>query len=610
MTAIVQWVRQQPAFNTNSHEYYPSIGVDSSGNTYTAYYTNGTVMGQTNVKLEDIAVVKLDPDGNVLWVREQPSFNTDSSDMYPSIAVDDTGCYVTYYTKGTASGQQSSGGQDIVVFKLNTVGTTQWVKQYPTHNTESHDINPAIDVDILGNTYIAYNTNGVASGEIDNGGNDIVVFKLNPTGSVLWVRQQPSFNTNSQDIYPEIAVDISGNSYVCYQTTGTASEQQQFGSEDVVVFKLNTLGETQWVVQEPTFNTDYNDLRPVIGVDYYGNSYVAFYTNNGVVSGQTSIGSQDIVVFKLDTMGKLVWSRQEPAFNTTIKDNSPSIAVDDYGNVCVAYNTQGVVPGGTMSGATDVVVMKFNTDGDLLVITQQPTFNAPLACNSSPSVVVYGDCCYVAYYTYNSVVSGQIFSGGHDIVIFKLCPFICVAPNTQITMMDDTVKPIQDIVRGDIVRGGHRVARVCQDPIDRLATLSMAVIKPNTFGVGCPNQPLIISYNHPIIYQGARRPIQCFANWKGIETHKQLYESLLKDYHVLTDDLDDKLYLYDLQFDHEGTYWANGVEIQSRSPYSVLTPLPRKMYFNSALYSEERVWDSLDHPIPLIDEKLNLLDNF
>ena len=60
-----------------------------------------------------------------------------------------------------------------------------------------------------------------------------------------------------------------------------------------------------------------------------------------------------------------------------------------------------------------------------------------------------------------------------------------------------------------------------------------------------------------------------------------------------------KYTVYDLQFESEGSYVANGVTVQSRSPRSEITPLSRELYFNDELYTDLTVWDTLNHPLPL-----------
>ena len=60
---------------------------------------------------------------------------------------------------------------------------------------------------------------------------------------------------------------------------------------------------------------------------------------------------------------------------------------------------------------------------------------------------------------------------------------------------------------------------------------------------------------------------------------------------ILTSDIDGNYYLYDLQFETLGYYYANNVLVQSRSPRSCNTPLMKELYFNQELYSDDRFND-------------------
>jgi hypothetical protein len=63
------------------------------------------------------------------------------------------------------------------------------------------------------------------------------------------------------------------------------------------------------------------------------------------VSGGTSLGANDIVLFKLDSNGNFLWSSQNPTVNTSLNDNlilgSNALSVDSQGNSYIVYRTTG-----------------------------------------------------------------------------------------------------------------------------------------------------------------------------------------------------------------------------------------------------------------------------
>lgn len=190
---------------------------------------------------------------------------------------------------------------------------------------------------------------------------------------------------------------------------------------------------------------------------------------------------------------------------------------------------------------------------------------------------------------------------------------VCLGHGTKVLMADGTEKEIQDIDRGDIVRGDvegkvlHKVARKLDLPVDGDNYINIAIIEVDALGKGVPHTPTIISGNHPVVYQNARRPVRFLKGSKGIAYHEKKDKITLAKEVVPKSPKDSKYYLYDLQFDHDGTYIANGLTVQSRSPYSDITPLPKDLYFEPEKYwkgENVKNWDSLDHEIPLSFEPL------
>jgi hypothetical protein len=416
----VQWIRQYPQFNTTAGDQYPSIISDSSGNTYIAYYASGTgvVSGGTASGSNDIVVFKLDSSGIIQWIKQQSVMNTTLSDTFPSIGIDSlANIYISYQSTGTTSGGTASGSNDIVVFKMDSNGNLIWIVQQPNINTSLADTDPSICVDSSGNIYLTYSTLGTVSGGTYTGtaGNDeIVVFKMNSSGNLIWIRQESTFNTAINDDSPSIILDSSSNIYVTYRTaTATTS------TSNIVVFKLDSSGTFQWRQSQTVMNTSVADLNPSISVDFAGNIYLA-YDTSGTTSGGTNSGSTDIVVFKMNSSGTLLWIRQRTIMNSSSSDSNPTIVSDLYGNLFISYQTTATVSGGTNSASTDIVIFQMDTNGNLLWILQQPLFNTSTN-DTFPSINIdINGSLSITYFTASGTVSGGTNSGTNDIIVFKL----------------------------------------------------------------------------------------------------------------------------------------------------------------------------------------------
>jgi hypothetical protein len=596
MSVILQWKKNLTStFSDIWDSPKPSVTIDTSGNIYVAYVCVTPSEGQTHIGEIDVCIVKFDPSGTALWFRQQPSFDTTKDDVDPDICVDEAGnVYVTYCSAGTVSGAVERGFNDIVVFKLNSNGDTLWVTESSQFNAGGNNFKPQIAVDDSGNVYVAYYSNDPSSPETyyDN----VCYFKLSPEGSLIWVKKTvpTDFNTNGGNYNPVIDVDESGNCYIAYFSDGygdPVAGETNVGGSDIIVFKTDMEGNILWMRQRPVFDTADNDVRPSIVVDINGNSYITYYTS-GVIPGQSATGGLDIVVFKIDTNGTTVWATQTPSFNTTLSDSDPSIGIDALGRIYVTYSTYGTLSGQIKTGEPDIAIILFDNDGNVLTILQQGSFNTQYE-NIYPNIAVDQQGNFViVYYSVNPGALGG--STSQDLIIFKMNNLICVTGDTSILMADGSTKLIKHIKRGDVVAPNHPVARLCMEKIDYSSKIDLVIFEENCLG-NRPDKQLVITPNHPIFYKNARRPAKCFEKCPGVTLIENTPISQVTD---LLDTSGD-IYLYDLQFDHDGSYIANGVEIQSRSPYSYYGPLPKELYFDQTLYCPDQVWDCSDHLLPL-----------
>ncbi len=67
---------------------------------------------------------------------------------------------------------------------------------------------------------------------------------------IEWIRQSAVMNSNGQNGSQSIISDSSGNIYVAYTSDGSVSSGTNKGRLDVVVFKMNTNGNVVWIKQQ------------------------------------------------------------------------------------------------------------------------------------------------------------------------------------------------------------------------------------------------------------------------------------------------------------------------------------------------------------------------
>ena len=169
------------------------------------------------------------------------------------------------------------------------------------------------------------------------GGTDIAIFKLNSSGVTQWVTQQPAFNTTGNDVTPSLVASPSGTLYVTYSTNGTASGQASTGTTNIVVIKLDTNGNEIWITEQPTFNSNGTNATPTIALDSTEQIYVT-YVVTGQVSGWSTVTNTSIAVFKMDhTSATVLWNYVNYNESATEVLSDPHIVVDGQDSAYVSY---------------------------------------------------------------------------------------------------------------------------------------------------------------------------------------------------------------------------------------------------------------------------------
>ena len=157
---------------------------------------------------------------------------------------------------------------------------------------------------------------------------------------------------------------------------------------------------------------------------------------------------------------------------------------------------------------------------------------------------------------------------------------VCLGSETIITLNINDNKPIKELKRGDYVLGHdyqlHPIAHVVRISFPGEYKIDLVKIPANAIEPDQPNQELLISGWHPILYKGARRPSKTFINYPGV-IHS--YHTIAAE-ELLPKNIEGDYSLYNLQFDHEVIFNANGIWVQALSPRSLYVPLHRDLYFN------------------------------
>jgi hypothetical protein len=152
------------------------------------------------------------------------------------------------------------------------------------------------------------------------------------------------------------------------------------------------------------FGSSGMDSANGVAVDGAGNVIVAGDTF-GALPGQTQAGGWDAFVRKFSPAGVELWTRQ---FGSPASDEASAVAVDGAGNVIVAGYTDGTISGQTQAGGRDAFVRKFSPAGVELWTRQFGSPNSDeasaVAVDGTGNIIVAG-CTEVPDYSLS--IAGQ-----------------------------------------------------------------------------------------------------------------------------------------------------------------------------------------------------------
>jgi hypothetical protein len=363
------WVRQLGA---NGQDVARGVSADRLGNVFIVGDTGApTGAGGPTAGLIDTYVAKYDASGTLHWVRQ---LGTAQHDVGFSISADGLGnVYLSGLTEGTLAGTYAGNG-DAFVSKYDVEGNRLWVRQF---GTAAQDGSRGVAADVLGNVYLAISTEGDLGGS-NQGGFDVALSKLDPTGNLVWTKQ---FGTSGDDRSRSVSTDPMGNVYTAGFTTGSLGGPNA-GGYDAFVSKHDASGNLLWARQLGTSldegccvlgNPDSNTVS--VATDNLGNVYLGSFTKGSF--GPNS-GAGEPFVAKYDATGNLHWIEQ---FALGASQVANSVSPDGLGNVYVSLLVR---PTGNVLGGGPARIAKFSDDAPVLPAGD---FNADGTVNAADYVV-------------------------------------------------------------------------------------------------------------------------------------------------------------------------------------------------------------------------------
>lgn len=381
-----------------------AIAVDANGNVFVAGMSNESTSFEGNsypsLGGKDGFLLKLDTDGNFVFVRTIGCFNDDNA--YDVVVDGSNNVIVTGHfnyalqVSTTSLFQNAKGANDAFLVKFDNDGAFLWTIPYAS---SAHDYGRRVACDNAGNIYLA----GEFKGTINMGGsnlqspNDMNVYvaKFNPSGDVQWAAQR---GASGDDAVKALAVTSTGDVYLAYKQSNT----------NPYIARYSASGTSQGTIAYSGSGTlDISDIL----CDINGNTYITGNYSGTIEFGSTASTSSgsgcDFFIIRYDSDGVInmrIFGNQNNA--NYIK----SIAIDYANNV--------VAGGGFASSITmnsDTETSNGQDDALLIKFERYMSFGYSeissagcSASNMSASINVEGGIAPYMYYWSNGSTSSSL----------------------------------------------------------------------------------------------------------------------------------------------------------------------------------------------------------
>ncbi len=223
------------------------------------------------------------------------------------------------------------------------------------------------------------------------------------------IRKTVQFGTSNGASGQAVTTDSLGNIYITGYTYGALDGNTNAGQADIFLTKFDSSGNAQWTKQ---FGTTEDDNVYSVAVDSAYNIYITGYTY-GSFDENTNAGNADILLIKFNSNGDKLWTKQ---FGIKNNDYGYSIAIDSNNNIYITGQTYGNLDGNTSTGQEDVFLMKFDTNGNKIWTKQFGSSNI----DSSKSLAIdSNNNIYISGYTLGNL-DGNTSAGYKDIFLIKI----------------------------------------------------------------------------------------------------------------------------------------------------------------------------------------------
>ncbi len=285
----VVWKKQ---FGSSGDDIFYAVALDGAGNVIVAGEAGGALLDQPNTGASDAFVVKLNPEGTVLWAKQLGGVDFDQLN---SVSVGADGSVITCgMTTGSFTGLSNKGRADAIAFKLDALGQLVWKIQI---GSDEDDFAKSVSVHAQsGDIVLVGSTQGAFEVLSHLGGTDAFAVSVKAAdGEIIWKKQ---LGTPGEDEFNAITDSLSGF-VIAGETDQSFMGLTHLGAKDALVVKLDELGNTVWKQQLGSAQSD-----SAMGIargqgSLFADGIFMVGSTEGQVGSTSSLGLVDAIAIKL-----------------------------------------------------------------------------------------------------------------------------------------------------------------------------------------------------------------------------------------------------------------------------------------------------------------------
>ena len=346
----------QKSWGGNSGDILNNVIETEDGNFILFGSSSSTdIEGLPNKGSNDIIILKYDKNGNMLW---QKSLGGSDRDYLSNVIETEDGNFILFGNSISTDieGLPNKGTRDMIILKYDKNGNMLWQKSWGGNKSEvSNNVIETED----GNFILFGDSESTdIEGLPNKGSNDIIIFKYDKDGNMLW---QKSWGGNKIDVSNN-AIETEDGSIILFGYSYSIDIEglPNKGSNDAIIIKYDKDGNMLW--QKSWGGSDRDYLINVLETED-GNFILFGRSSSTDIEGLPNKGSRDMIILKYDKNGNMLWQKSWGGNKSEVSNNV--IETEDGNFILFGNSSSTDIEGLPNKGLQDIILVKYSIEYDL-----------------------------------------------------------------------------------------------------------------------------------------------------------------------------------------------------------------------------------------------------